>query len=571
MNDSIQPQPTSVDSKAAYYERRNHDGIKDTFESIIVALILAFVFRAFIVEAFVIPTGSMAPTLYGAHGTILCQDCGTEFAYGLRDLDDPRQIQVVRSTARAICPNCNHPNSDLRVSDDQMNPERGDRILVLKWPLDIGGPLFRPARWDVTVFKDPSDGLTNFIKRLVGLPGEVLMIVQGDVYTVPTADLSTEARETLDRLRHEKYELRTHQRTGRLSSVPTEVLSELDEKLRVARKTPAAQSSLWFDVYNHDHPPRRWDANQPYWHSPVGAKSGWDASMRRLRFTDRAVDDDYVELVNGNFDAISAYNIFDRSAPPVSDHRVSFVLVPESSTGAVGIRLSKYGRHLVASVRMDGAVSIVETPEPGRVVPPVRMSAQVPPFSPGKGVEIAFENVDYRLGLHVDGCEVLASSPQPGSSSYYGPNVRALRAMQLEYPPSAPRITGEGGQFELLHVLVQRDVHYFSDSRFNSWAGLPWAPREGWGSPASPILLRDGEYFMLGDNTAASKDSRLWDQIGPHLVSRGEAVQLGTVPQDQLIGKAFFVYWPSGHRIDWLPLFSRFGLIPDVGRMRWIR
>ena len=41
--------------------------IKETFESIIIAFILAFVFRAYVVEAFVIPTGSMAPTLLGAH------------------------------------------------------------------------------------------------------------------------------------------------------------------------------------------------------------------------------------------------------------------------------------------------------------------------------------------------------------------------------------------------------------------------------------------------------------------------------------------------------------------------
>ena len=72
-------------------------------------------------------------------------------------------------------------------------------------------------------------------------------------------------------------------------------------------------------------------------------------------------------------------------------------------------------------------------------------------------------------------------------------------------------------------------------------------------SPESPILLRGHEYFMLGDNTSASKDSRLWDQVGGHLEDRGEAFQLGTVPRDQLIGKAFFVYWPSGHKLRWLP------------------
>ena len=78
---------------------------------------------------------------------------------------------------------------------------------------------------------------------------------------------------------------------------------------------------------------------------------------------------------------------------------------------------------------------------------------------------------------------------------------------------------------------------------------------------------------MLGDNTAASKDSRLWDRAGAHLEARGEDFQLGTVPRDQLIGKAFFVYWPSGHRLSWLPIprLRQWGVVPDVGRMRWIR
>src|SRR6201995_5873696 len=51
-------------------------GVKDTIESILVAFILAFIFRAFVVEAFVIPTGSMAPTLLGAHMRYHCTDCG---------------------------------------------------------------------------------------------------------------------------------------------------------------------------------------------------------------------------------------------------------------------------------------------------------------------------------------------------------------------------------------------------------------------------------------------------------------------------------------------------------------
>jgi hypothetical protein len=78
---------------------------------------------------------------------------------------------------------------------------------------------------------------------------------------------------------------------------------------------------------------------------------------------------------------------------------------------------------------------------------------------------------------------------------------------------------------------------------------------------------------MLGDNSAQSKDSRLWWEVGPHLIPRGSEYQAGTVPGDQLIGQAFFVYWPAGYRCLSLKdsVFGRIGLIPNFGRMRWIR
>ena len=44
--------------------------------------------------------------------------------------------------------------------------------------------------------------------------------------------------------------------------------------------------------------------------------------------------------------------------------------------------------------------------------------------------------------------------------------------------------------------------------------------------------------------------------------------QLGTVPRYSLIGKAIFVYWPSGFR---LPFAPHLPIIPNVGRMRLIR
>ena len=61
------------------------DGTRETIESIVVAFILAFLFRTFEAEAFVIPTGSMAPTLFGRHKECHCSQCGWDFQIGASD------------------------------------------------------------------------------------------------------------------------------------------------------------------------------------------------------------------------------------------------------------------------------------------------------------------------------------------------------------------------------------------------------------------------------------------------------------------------------------------------------
>ncbi len=551
-----------------------HEGAKETIESIVIALILAFVFRAFVVEAFVIPTGSMAPTLYGAHGTIVCEDCGTEFAYGLRDLDDRRRSVPIGAGAHAVCPNCNNPNSNLVVNDVTRNPETGDRILVLKWPFDIGGKLLGPSRWDVVVFKDPADGKTNFIKRLIGLPNEVLMIIDGDVYAAPTSELSEETLATLDRLRHEKYLLRTGQKQGRLTPVPSSVRQELDEKARIVRKTRQAQEALSFVVYDHDYPPQTRGPDQPHWVAPRGEESGWDTTGRRIRFEDADGAEDFIELAGKSINASCAYNIQTRAAPPtVSDQRVRLVLTPSTDSGTVSISLGKGRQKFRAALRMDGLVTLTEPTIKAKQPRRLDLSAQLPPFTPGKSVEISFEHIDYRLAIRVGGKDVLVTSANPDDVAYYGPDIRWLRGLSRPWPATAPRIYATGGKFELSHLLVERDAYYYLDSTRGRVLSLPWAPRRGWGSPQSPIFLRADEYFMLGDNTSASKDSRLWDRVDRRFDVRHEAFQLGTVPGDQLIGKAFYVYWPSPNRVgwlEWLPVLKG-GVIPDVGRMRWIR
>src|SRR3954466_11699825 len=91
------PAPAPVQSHA----------IRETVESIVIAFILAFLFRTFEAEAFVIPTGSMAPTLVGRHKDIVCDQCGYKYRVGASfEVDDN---DFLRGRMRsAMCPNCRY-------------------------------------------------------------------------------------------------------------------------------------------------------------------------------------------------------------------------------------------------------------------------------------------------------------------------------------------------------------------------------------------------------------------------------------------------------------------------------
>ena len=165
-----------VQSETAPEKEKRQESTRDTVESILFAFVLAFLFRTFEAEAFVIPTGSMAPTLYGRHKDSSCEQCGTKIVVGASDEVNPESGYLWNSTRlqTAICPNCGFENAKIR---DQL-AFNGDRILVNKYPYEIG----EPERWDVFVFKWPEDPQTNYIKRLVGLRGDTLRLRRGDVY-----------------------------------------------------------------------------------------------------------------------------------------------------------------------------------------------------------------------------------------------------------------------------------------------------------------------------------------------------------------------------------------------------
>ncbi len=557
------------------------DGIRDTIESIVVAFILAFVFRAFMVEAFVIPTGSMAPGLNGLHARHRCSACQYPFAYGIKEdlkMPDGRTHRTLNASFSVRCPNCGFVgggNSGLNTRDDPVIASAGDRILVLKWPYDIGGDLLGPKRWDVVVFKDPKDAETNYIKRLIGLPGEVLEIIDGDIYTAPADQVPADIREALGRLPPTSGTNKL-----RLSEAQQAALARM---LRIQRKTPIAQESLWMNHYDQDFLPDRslqsgFKFNPPAWKPEEPDQSGWNASAPKVRFEPPDDKEHWLRLVGRPIRDDYAYNdVFGPNSPEprsvsVGDVRISFVLLPGlGHDGHIIMQLRKRQDEFRVTLFADGRVELARQ-DPGGFPIPLR-SAKIQPFRAHHALSIEFENVDYRIALRVDGQEVVATD-----DTQYAPNTLALirefgRVPAPEESIAAIRIAAAGIPLELHHLRVRRDVYYSSEhptldglsltNRRNPYEGYP-----GWGTTLNPIFLRSDppDFFCLGDNSPQSLDSRLWWEVAPLLEARGN-YQFGTVPGDQLIGKAFFVYWPSGIRFT----KDTPAVIPDVGRMRMIR
>jgi len=184
---ALQLDPTPVDGP----------GFRETIESIAVAIILAMIFKVLEAEAYIIPTGSMAPSLMGQHAEVQCDDCYYWFQSGASSEGPGQSNTSLISEVR--CPMCSKRHELTRQflksrgrqqwsdSEYDANEESfsGDRIVVSKVEY-----VFRePRRWDVIVFKYPGGAKTNYIKRLLGLPGEAVVTNNGDIFTQQVADL----------------------------------------------------------------------------------------------------------------------------------------------------------------------------------------------------------------------------------------------------------------------------------------------------------------------------------------------------------------------------------------------
>tara|TARA_Y100000590_G_scaffold400889_1_gene485333 strand:+ start:1088 stop:1822 length:735 start_codon:yes stop_codon:yes gene_type:complete len=115
----------------------NKDFIIENIKTLLYALFIAIVIRSILVQPFYIPSSSMEPNLLVGDRLFV-----SKYSYGYSKHSFPFSPPVIKN-----------------------------RIFFSK-----------PERGDVVVFKTPSDNRTDYIKRLIGLPGDSIQFVDGNIY-----------------------------------------------------------------------------------------------------------------------------------------------------------------------------------------------------------------------------------------------------------------------------------------------------------------------------------------------------------------------------------------------------
>ncbi len=533
----------------------------DTMQGLLIAFVVAMVFRGFVLEGFFIPTGSMGPTLRGQHVRMRGQ--GTGYAYdvdagplfeggmpasGHMPLVDP---MVTRQ----------FPVADGEVGLLRAQSVAGDRVLTIKYLPWV----FEPHRWDVPVFRNPPDPVgesMNYIKRLVGLPGESLVLADGDVFT------------------------------GSLDATP--------DTLRIQRKPEMVQRAVWQPFWRSDWEPtdvkRLEQALRRSWPGPAltppeadRAKWSWGA-RREWSWSEAGATSLELDQRNWPLTDWNAYNAWRRTLEfPISDVRLSGTFEPKDPSAFSAVaQLVTRGVRIEAGLR-DGQVFAQVVPAQGAGTPLASATAKLEAVPAILSLDVW--HVDQQVWVFVDGRRLVqlpyeltegGTSPSARLQST-GIDLARYRQDPVGNKPRSAESLGwrfSGSPFAARNLRLDRDLYYQPGpllpgnqvaSNGPILGGLAFAC-----DPQHPAQLGVDDFLMLGDNSPASRDGRFWGR--PHPILKGAIgfEKPFLVPRQLLVGKAVCVYFPA-----WYPLGTGLdmkdpagrapGIVPNFGSLRFIR
>ncbi len=500
---------------------RHEGGLRYVVESLISLAVAVLLVRSFAVEGYIISTGSMAPYLLGYHKQVVCPDCRFPFAVGV-PVDESYETR-----GPVPCPNCGQTQIDL----EHVPRNEGDQLLVQKLAY-----LFRqPKRWEVVVFQNPSRPVQAYVKRVIGLPGEAIQVIAGDVFingelvrknlaeqrSTRIAICSQQHRpDGWDDLRWQAgepwqtlpngFDLRNPQRE-RDRSFPDALKSERLEESALAdaasvkdnAEQPATQSPFAWITYRGDAPLRdgaKTPATRgPQWPTDDYAYNG--LSERSARYWSR--------------DLMTAMQL------ELHSGRGEFVLVMHDGWQPFELRLNAAAREL--------SLHAADTDEPLHVE---RLASDLW----RRWILLEMSLFDRQLLVAVDG-QTIFSQILPLRTN------EGLIVGGSETGPVPVRFGARDLHVSVRDLMLYRDVYY---TRGDARHGVK-----------EPHQLADDEYFFLGDNSPVSLDSRSWPDV--------------VVQDHMLLGKPFMVHLPSRPGRIKLGSAEWHIRVPDWGRIRYIR
>ncbi len=580
------PPPTSPE-ETGHGTSQFSRGVRETIECVAIAFALAFLFKTFEAEAFVIPTGSMAPTLMGRHKDVVCPEC--DFRYSASGSEEADRDGTLRMDPRYDVIACTCPNCRYTVSVDPSDPANagraaklsysGDRIWVSKVPYN----LMEPRRWDVIVFRFPEEAETYYISCLVGLPNEQLKIHHGDIYTKGGDDADfVIQRKPPDKVR-----------------AMSQVVYDNDY---VADSLAAHGWPLRWQVWSEQETPGDWQVSEDtrsYQTDGTGAGEAWiryqhivpgqanwgrdhwppkTASPPQLITDFYAFNTRVVRSEGGSFPAALGLHW-------VGDLTLDCEVDVQGTDGELLLNLCKGGRQFRCTI--DVATGQADLSIDG--MPDWKPTAATNVRGGGK-YRVMFANVDQQLLLWVN--DKVVAFDQPTAYPYLD-NDRPQATGRDRGDLAPVGIGSRRAALAVNHLRVLRDVYYIaeksryarnviSDFRDQNTTMVQmnaeeladfFASPEKWQTPQGRNVfdLRQkvtfpsddepfgpDQFFVLGDNSPASSDARLWSSQN-------------YVQRDLLVGKALFVYWP--HPLDlYIPLTNiSIGVIPNFPGMGFIR
>jgi len=660
------PSPTATPSKPANPPAENKDLFREVAETVVFVVVLVLLLKTFIAEAFVIPTGSMATTLWGYQKYVTCPNCAYEFPVNCSGEIEAQPDRSKSPVTSCDCPNCRfsidftleHTGRLVRLLTNQLVPDQagkvditgifldppyanaafssapvpsfeldpavkvtidgqpgsrealtpdmqvravfrtrdakvvaleaaraggpvtgqlppaynptwysGDRVLVFKALYD--SPWTAPQRHDVVVFKFPVEpqvnhSAMNYIKRLIGLPGETIAISHGQLYVYRAARELPRPEAFWSQSKHGQYPWPEDPEARELFK---------QGKFEIVRKAPNQLLALRRIVHDNDYQPANTDAFPPRWQpETTGAWKGDGLPAKAFSLAEPPAALSWLRyrhvLAKGSKPALITdflgYNSGENAGRGNGQHWVGDLLLEADvqtdrvEAGAeVRLELAKGAERFQARFDLaNGDCTLVRIGQDGESVLALKDQdgAESPATRPtplkGAGKwRVRFANVDNRLTLWVDG-QLPFGDGVPYTAGTPGPTAHDLQPASLAV---------KGASATVAHLQLWRDSFYLTDSSRSDpslsgdaltdparWNGKEFREQTPMFMYVHPEKKDDtgkvvqvNHYLCLGDNSSASADSRSW----------------GLVPEPLMLGRALMVYFP----------FSPFGGTSRVG------